>query len=75
MADCENCKIETTMCGEKYCADCFWDKDAEIKKTRRKNPIWVFRQAYTAAIVLFNVSHKEAIVMASLAVSNMGKYN
>jgi hypothetical protein len=71
MEMCENCKEVERMCEEKYCADCFWDKDAEIKKTRRKNPVWVFRQAYSAAIVLFNVSHNEAMIMASLAVSNM----
>ena len=72
---CENCKEVERMCEEKYCADCFWDKDAEIKKTLRKNPVWIFRRAYSAAMILYGLSQKEAIIMASLAVSNMGSYN
>ena len=71
MAECENCKIDGTMCGEKLCADCYWDKDAEIKKTLRTNPVWVFQRAYSAAIVLYGVSHEKAIELAGLAIQNM----
>lgn len=71
---CENCKNDEAMCdGEKLCADCYWDKDAEIKKTLRKNPVWVFQRAYSAAIAFYGVSHEQAIIMAGMAVKNMIK--
>lgn len=71
MNTCEDCKNEGTMCGEKLCADCYWDKDAEIKKTLRKNPVWVFQRAYSAAIVLYGLSHEQAITLAGLAVKKL----
>lgn len=70
---CESCKNEGTMCGEDLCADCYWDRDAEIKKTLRKNPVWVFQRAYSAAIAFYGVSREQAVIMASMAVQNMIK--
>ena len=71
MANCVECKQDDHMPGETLCADCYWDKDAEIKKTLRMNPVWVFQRAYSAAIVIYGVSHEKAIELAGLAIQNM----
>jgi hypothetical protein len=63
------------MFEEKLCADCYWDKDAEIKKQLRMNPVWIFQRAYSAAIVIYGLSHEKAVELAGLAVKNMGSYN
>lgn len=55
------------------CADCFWEKDAELKRKRRADPIWRANRAYSAAKVLLGLNLTEALAVAANSVANMNQ--
>ncbi len=56
---------------KKWCADCFWEADAERKRKYRSDPEWRYNRAFSAAKVLFNKSDEEAHAMAAASVAAM----
>ena len=72
MPICTKCKVTCPVYfpGERICADCYWDEDAERKFKRRNDPQWVFNRAYSAAIQLLGKTSEEAIQIATAVVEN-----
>lgn len=67
MAICKKCKFECLgyFPGEKICADCYWDEDAERKSKQRNEPKWVFDRIYSASVQLLGKTPQEAIQIAT----------
>lgn len=51
---------EFTDEGERLCADCYWDLDAEEKHKRRIDPEWRYHRIYSSCITLLNMTKEEA---------------
>jgi hypothetical protein len=54
------CPNEFTDEGERLCADCYWDFDAEAKRKRRAHPSWRYSRVYSACLVLLNQTEEQA---------------
>lgn len=63
---CYDCHKEATM--NDYCADCYWNRDAEKKKQQRANPKYRYAAAFAAAKTLLEKSDEEAHAIATAAV-------
>lgn len=51
---------EFTDEGERLCADCYWDLDAEEKHKRRIDPEWRFHRIYSSCVSILNMTEEEA---------------
>ena len=62
---------EFTDEGDRLCADCYWDLDAETKHKRRTDPEWRYGRVYSACKALLNMSEEEALAAAKVEVEEM----
>jgi hypothetical protein len=62
---------EFTDEGERLCADCYWDFDAEAKRKRRSDPEWSYYRIISACKLLLNMSDEEACAKANQEVQKM----
>jgi hypothetical protein len=70
---CHDCHQEATM--NEYCADCYWDRDAEKKKKQRANPKYRYAAAFAAAKTLLGKSDEEAITIAKSKIESLTLYS
>lgn len=67
MPMCRKCKFICTgyFPGQRICADCYWDEDAERKEKLLNESRWTFNKLYSGRIQLLNKTSEEGVHTAS----------